>query len=109
MLATKSFIGQRLDMEHYKNVSMNRTIEVFDSDDVSYDLGSLDVIFEFFAKPHGTSLETFNLGDATDNLIVFIDEVLDYRPGIYYHECYQMSDASPSLKVLLFYGVSEII
>lgn len=109
MLATKTFIGQRLDMEHYKNVSMDRTIEVFDEDEDVYDLGSLDVIFEFFAKPHGKSIETFNLGDATDNLIVFNGQVLNYRPGQYYHECYQMSDSSPSLKVLLFYGVSEIL
>lgn len=107
MLAVKTFIGKRLELEHYRNVSMDRTIEVYDED--VYDLGSLDVIFEFFAKPHGKSLEVFNLGDATDNLIVFDGELLDYRPGIYFHECYQMTDASPSEKILLFYGVSEIL
>jgi len=109
MLAVKSYIGRRLDMQHYKNVAMDRTIEVFDDQDNAFDLGSDDVIYEFFAKPHGTSLEEFNLGDATANLIVFDGQVLNYRPGIYYHECYQMSDASPSEKILIFYGVSEII
>lgn len=108
MLATRTFIGQRLDMEHYKNVSMDRTIEVLDQNDV-YDLGSLDVLFEFFAKPNGKSLQVFNMGDVTDNLVVFDGQVLNYRSGIYYHECYKMTDASPSEKILLFYGVSEIL
>lgn len=108
MLATKSFIGQRLDMEHYKGVSMNRTIEIYDEDGDSFDLGSDDIIFEFFAKPHGKSLQTFNLGDTTDNLIVFDGQELDYRIGLYYHECYQLV-GSPSEKVLIFYGVSEML
>jgi len=109
MLAVKSYIGRRLDMQHYKNVAMNRTINVFDEDGNAFDLGSADVLFELFAKPHGKSLETFNLGDQTDNHIVFTGELLDYRPGIYFHECYQMSSDSPPEKELIFYGVSEIV
>jgi hypothetical protein len=108
MLAVKSFVGKRLDMEHYKNVHMDRTIEVYDEDGDIFDLGSDDVIFEVFAKPHGKLLETFNLGDQVDNLIVFSGQVLDYRIGVYFHECYQLQ-GSPSEKVLIFYGVSEII
>lgn len=108
MLVTKSFIGQRLDMEHYKGVQMDRTIEVFDEDGEAFDLGIDDVIFEFFAKPHGKSLEIFNLGDATGNEIVFDGQVLDYRIGYYYHECYQLV-GSPSEKVLIFYGLSEML
>lgn len=109
MLACKTFIGRRLDLEHYKDVAMSRTIEVYDAEDEVYDLGDLPITFEFFAKPHGTSLESFELAASTDNSIVFEDEVLNYRKGYYYHECYQMTTDSPSLKILLFYGVSEII
>jgi hypothetical protein len=109
MLATKTFLGQRLDLQHYKNVVMNKAIEVFTDAGEPYEIGVEDVIFEFFAKPHGKSLEEFNLGQSTDNLIDFDGHVLDYRPSIYYHECYQMTDASPSEKILLFYGVSEIL
>lgn len=109
MLATKSFIGKRLDMEHYTGVKMDRTIEIFDEEGAIYDLGSDDVLYELFAKPHGKSLEVLDLGQQTDNLIVFDGEVLNYRRGYYYHECYQMTNTSPSEKVLLFYGVSEFI
>jgi hypothetical protein len=108
MLATKSYIGQRLDMQHYKNVVMDRTIEIYDEDGDEYDLGSDDVYYELFAKPHGKSLEVFNLGEQTGNLIVLDGLTLDYRPTIYYHECYQLQ-GSPQEKVLLFYGASEMI
>lgn len=109
MLALKTFIGKRLDLEHYKGIAMDRTTEVFDEDGEEYDLGSDDVIFELFAKPHGKSLEVINLGDMTDNDIVFDGQSLDYRADLYYHECYQMTNDSPSEKILLFYGVSEIL
>lgn len=108
MLATKSYIGCRLDMQHYKGVVMQRTIEVFDIDEEAYALTNDDVFFEVFAKPHGKSLDVFNLGEQTDNLISLDGQVLDHRTGIYYHECYQLQ-GSPSEKLLLFYGVSEII
>jgi hypothetical protein len=108
MLVTKSFIGQRLDMEHYKGVLMDRTIEIYDEDGEVFELGGDDVIFEIFAKPHGKSLESFNLGDPTDNLVVFDGQVLDYRIGLYYHECYQLV-GSPIEKNLIFYGVSEML
>lgn len=95
-------------MEHYKNVVMDRTVEILDEDGDVYNLGSDDVIFELFAKPHGKSLEVINLGEQTDNFIVFDGQTLDYRIGYYYHECYQL-EGSPSVKKLLFYGVSEMI
>lgn len=108
MLATTTFFGKRLDMQHYKNVVMNRTIEILDENGDIYDLGSEDVYYELFAKAHGKSLDVFNLGDQTSNLVVLDNLVVDHRPSIYYHECYQLI-GSPSDKVLLFYGVSEII
>jgi len=108
MLATKSFIGKRLDMEHYKNVVMERTIEILDDDGEVYTLGSDNVFFEFFAKPHGKTLETFDLGEQTENMVDLSGNILDYRIGFYYHECYQL-EGSPEEKKLLFYGVSEII
>jgi len=108
MLATKSYIGRRLDMQHYKGATMNRTVEIQDYEGDAYILGSDDVLFEVFAKPHGKSLDVFNLGEQDDNLVDLEGQVLDHRIGIYYHECYQLT-GSPAEKVLLFYGVSEII
>lgn len=109
MLASKSYIGKRLDMEHYKNVQFDRSVTLFDEDDSEFNLGSESVIFEFFAKAHGKSLEVFDLGPQIGNEIVLQGQILDYRPSHYFHECYQMSDTSPSEKILLFYGVSEVI
>jgi len=105
MLAYKTYIGSRMDMQHYKNAVMNATIEILDE---LFSVGD-NVTFEFFAKPHGKSLEQFDLQIGSGNTIGFDENVLNYRPGLYYHECYQMTPDSPSEKVLLFYGVSEVI
>jgi len=96
-------------MEHFKGVQFDRTITLYDDNYEAFNLGSLPVIFEVFAKPHGKSLEVFNLGVQTDNEVDLSGEVLDLRPTNYFHECYQMTEDSPSEKILLFYGVSEVI
>jgi hypothetical protein len=108
MLATKSFIGKRLDMEHYKNVFMDRTIEIYDELGDGYNLGNDSVHFELFAKEHGKSLQVLDL-ESEQNEVIFHGQVLNYRKGYYWHECYQITGDSPGEKVLLFYGVSELI
>lgn len=112
MLTSKTFIGARLDLEHYKGYPIiQHAIEVNTEDDSDYPLSDFSAIkFKLFAKQYGKELDEIDV-PVPDDDVLLIDvtaAVMDKRPKKYYHECYGLTDDSPSLAVLLFHGVSEI-
>lgn len=112
MLASKTYIGERLDLEHYKGYPIiDYEITVTDSDDSAYPVEDFDaIVFELFAKQYGKLLESVDVEVPEDNVIKLniTDVVMDKRPKLYYHECYGLTADSPAQKVLIFHGVSEI-
>jgi hypothetical protein len=110
MLASKTFIGERLDLEHYKGYPIiNHEITITNSDDDAFDFSIFSSItFKLFAKQHGKELAEIDVPVPDDNILILDVETMNYRPKLYYHECYGETDESPSQSVLLFHGVSEI-
>jgi hypothetical protein len=112
MLASKTYIGERLDLEHYKGYSIiDYMVTITDDDDAAYPLQDFASIhFDLFAKQYGKLLDSVDVAVPSDNILILdvTDTVMDKRKSLYYHECYGMTDESPSVKVLLFHGVSEI-
>lgn len=113
MLAEKTFIGQRLDIQHYKNVSIiDHEMTFVDVDGDAYTpLSEFQSIrFDFFAKPHGKLLHSQEQ-DVPENNILSLNvpgEVFNIRPSLYYYEIWGSSEDSPSDDVLLAYGLFEI-
>lgn len=113
MLAEKSYLGQRLDLEHYAGLPLNDfEIEVVDSNEDPFDFtGYSDFTFELFAKHLGKSLGTFSLNDPTANIITLTGinstEFLALRPALYFFEVYAQTSDSPSEKFLINYGLFD--
>lgn len=109
MLAEKTFIAERLDLQHYKGSPIS---------DLQINIPGVylpdytNISFILFAKPHGKILSTVDLDvpDSGNTLIINIDaDVMDIRPSLYFYEIHADPDASPADIVLLKYGVIEII
>jgi hypothetical protein len=113
VLAEKTFIGQRLGLEHYKGISIiDYAVEVLDEDGDPYPFTDfVSIHFEIFAKAHGKSLSNTELDVPDDNTINVNVDVsnLNLRPSYYFYECYGLSNDSPAEKVIFHYGVFEII
>jgi hypothetical protein len=113
VLAEKTFIGQRLDLEHYKGVAIvDFEIEYLDADGEAYiDLADFTGIrFDLFAKPHGKLLDSVDQDVPDDNKLDLNvpAETVDIRPTLYYYEIWGEQDASPSEDVLLSYGIFSL-
>ena len=112
MLASKTFIGERLDLDHYKGYPIiDHEITITDSDDTAFDFSIFSSItFKIFAKQHGKELAEIDVPVPDDNVILLsVDaDTMNLRPKLYYHECYGLTDESPSDAVLLFHGVSQV-
>jgi hypothetical protein len=114
VLADKTFIGARLDLEHYAGIPIqNYELEVLDSNEDPFDFSNYsDFTFELFAKPHGKSLEVISLDEPQDNVITInhdSPEFLALRPTLYFYEVYCYTNDSPSKKTLINYGIIELI
>lgn len=113
MLAYSTFAGRRIDLQHYKNFPViNFEVDVLNPDGSVYSFeDAVSMTFEFYAKPHGKLLDTVEVDIPADNKILLdmTESVFNRRPGLYFHECYYMTNDSPSSRVLIFYGISEII
>jgi len=113
VLAEKTFIGQRLDLEHYKNVSIvNHEMTFVDVDEEPYPLSAFSVIrFDLFAKPHGKLIQSVEQGIPVDNVLVLNvpGDVFNIRPTLYYYEIWGTTNDSPALDELLSYGIFELI
>jgi hypothetical protein len=113
VLAEKTFIGQRLDLEHYKNVSIvNHEMTFVDVDEEPYPLSAFSVIrFDLFAKPHGKLIQSAEQDIPGDNVLVLNvpGEVFNIRPTLYYYEIWGSDNNSPTEDILLTYGILELI
>jgi hypothetical protein len=115
VLAANTFIGSRVDLQHYAGLPIHDyELEIVDQDDDAYDLSTLsDFTFEIFAKPHGKSLTSFSLNEPVDNIIILNhihnDIFLGLRAALYHYEVYAFNDDSPTQKVIINYGVFELI
>lgn len=113
MLAEKTFIGQRLDLEHYKNVSIVNQEAVFvDKNGDPYLLTDFSEIrFDLFAKPHGKQIHSEPQNTSNTNVIYLNvpGEVFNIRPTLYYYEIWGTTNDSPALDELLSYGIFELI
>lgn len=112
----KTYIGARVDLEHFKDSSISYEIELINSDGTDTDLTVYDDIVMFIKhKIHGTivcelSLDNdgLNFGSPIGNTIFIntADYQLNIRPKDYYHETYGYKDGD---KDILFHGVSKVL
>jgi hypothetical protein len=113
VLAAKTFIGERLDLEHYAGIPIQGfELEVLDSNDDPFDFTDYDTFtLEIFAKAHGRSIEAIALDVPAANVIT-IDHssptFLALRPTLYFVEVYCYTTASPALKTLISYGILDL-
>jgi hypothetical protein len=112
VLAEKVFIGQRIDLEHYKGLAIvDHEFELLNSDGTEFDFSEYDqIVFELSAKRHGKILAEVDQEVPADNILLLNveNEVFDIRPTLYSFEVYADTSASPSVRVLLFYGIIEL-
>jgi hypothetical protein len=114
VLASKTYIGERLDLEHYKGLPIQGyQLTVLDSEDDPFDFtGYSDFTFDLFAKPHGKSIDFFNLDDPAANVISIDADsptLLALRPAYYFYEVNAYTPDSPAEKVLISYGLFSMI
>ena len=118
MSAFKTYKGGRLDLEHYKGMTISSfAIDVFNDDDTDFNLDVYDDIkIKVYEKIHGLLKLTFDFqgGISTDspagNTIYWTAQKtqMNLRPKLYYHECYG-SKQSGAIQELIFHGVSDEI
>jgi hypothetical protein len=113
VLADKTYIGQRLDLQHYKGYPIiEYHLEVLDSNEDAFDFSNYDTFkFELFDKAHGASIETVDLDNPTGNIITINDESPEFlalRKKLYFYEVYCYTQDSPALKTLISYGVLDL-
>lgn len=114
MLAAKTFIGERLDLQHYKGIPViGFELDVYDANDDPFDFtGYSRFAVDLFYKPHGLLIESFDLPDPSTNIIIVnanSETLLGLRPTLYYYEVYAFNDKSPAEKVLINYGIFDLI
>jgi hypothetical protein len=113
VLAEKSFLGQRLDLEHYAGLPLNDfEIEVVDSNEDPFDFtGYSNFKFALYAKAHGKLLEEFDIADPTDSIITLSGinstSFLELRPALYFFEVYADTGDSPAQKFIINYGIFD--
>jgi hypothetical protein len=119
MSAFKTYKGGRLDLEHYRGMTISSyAIDVYNDDDTDFDLDTYDdIYYKVFEKIHGTEVLSGHLYDgrvgvdspAGNTLYLnFTDELMTLRPKEYWHECYG-TRGNGAVKELIFQGASPVI
>ena len=118
MSAFKTYKGGRLDLDHYRGMTISSfEVDVFNDDDTAMDLDVYDdIIVKIYEKIHGTLVITsdFQSGISTDspagNTIYWTTSFtsMTIRPKYYWHECYGTKQ-NGAVKELIYQGVSTVI
>lgn len=119
MSAFKTYKGGRLDLEHYKGMTVYfYAIDLFNDDGSEASLSEYqDIRIKVYQKQHGTLVADFDFqtGVSTDspanNTIYWnaTGDEMDLRPKNYWHECTGLKNTTPVIRELLFSGVSTMI
>lgn len=112
----RTYKGKRLDLQHYKSMSIvEYEFQIFDYDDNEVDLSLYENIeLNVYQKKHGTLVNSYDLSDGlslgSPDYNIYWDASIEDMNLIqkpYYHEC--IGVLSDGRTDLLFHGISEII
>jgi hypothetical protein len=119
MSAFKTYKGGRLDLEHYKGMTVYfYAIDLYNEDGTEASLSAYqDIRIKIYEKQHGTLVADFDFQtgvsvDSPANNTIYWNATItemNLRPKLYYHECTGLKNVNPLIQELLFSGVSQVI